>query len=269
MDKCLAHCQTHWDCIGYEAWTFEHKRFSYMEYNCDLYTSIADPYLLWGYNSYDNPHYRKSFKCAVNEDFYKSNFQNLVSYPDGVIGNTVDGICEKSDTNFGIVDYQKMTGIEFITADDKNILSAGLFKKPTDCARPCFEWPGCSSFYSVPADSLYGTMWDCKLIIGRAGKMKNDAVQIAGMLHDGLCPSNVFSQTYTKISEFVCLFQTPDEAKNLADSIIETNTGNANTPLHRWIYTREYNPFRVSSQYVTLSMPNMQGNDRQYRRVPH
>ena len=260
MDKCLAHCQTHWDCIGYEAWTFEHKRFSYMEYNCDLYTSIADPYLLWGYNSYDNPHYRKSFKCAVNEDFYKSNFQNLVSYPDGVIGNTVAGICEKLNTSFGIVDYRKMTGIEFITADDKNIITTG--SNPGDCARRCFELAGCSSFYAT-------TALECKLIIGRAGKMKNDSVQIAGMLHDGLCPSNVFSQTFTKISEFVCVFQTPDEAKNLADSIVETNTGNANTPVHRWTYTREYNPFRVSSQYVTLSMPDMQGNDRRYRRVLH
>ena len=243
-----------------------------MEYNCDLYTSIMEPYLSWSYSSFDNSEYRKTLKCAVNEDFYKSNFQNLVSYPDGVIGNTVDGICEMVNTNFGIVDYRKMTGIEFITADEKNII--GLFKKPTDCARRCFEWPGCSSFYSyVPADSLYGTMWDCKLIIGRAAKMKNDATGMhlvhAGMLHDGLCPTNVFSQTYTKISEFVCLFQTPDEAKSLVDSIIETNTGNANTPLHRWIYTREYNPFRISSQYVTLSMPDMQGNDRRYRRVPH
>ena len=279
MDTCLAHCRTHWDCLGFEAETLEHKRYGYMEYNCDLYTSISyrEPYLSWGYSSFDGTEYRKVLKCAVNEDYFKSNLQNMVPYPDGVIGNTVDGFCDHVNTNFGtngLVSYRKMTGIEFITADEKNIIES--FGAPFPCARKCFELAGCSSFYSyVPAPSL-GSTWNCKLIIGRAARVKNDATGIhlvhAGMLHDGLCPSLVgvvFSQTFTKISEFVCVFQTPDEAKNLADSIIETNTGNANTPLHRWTHTTEDNPFRVSSQYVTLSMPNMQGNDRQYRRVPH
>ena len=92
-------------------------------------------------------------------------------------------------------------------------------------------------------------------------------VKAAGKLSN-LCPQNAFKNTYKKKSQFYCLLFAPNGAESLVDDIVESNTGNANTPLNVWTFKKtSANPYTTSSQYVDVSLPNMGGTNRRYRPI--
>ena len=64
------------------------------------------------------------------------------------------------------------------------------------------------------------------------------------------------------------MFWAPDEADDITDRIVAANTGNSDTPLRQWIFEgRTDNPLIRTSQYVSISMADMEGNDTRYRPV--
>ena len=92
-------------------------------------------------------------------------------------------------------------------------------------------------------------------------------VKLSGKLSN-LCPQNAFKNTYTKKSQFYCLFFAPDGADTLVDDIVESNTVDPDTPLNVWTFKdTNSNPYTTSSQYVDISMPNMRGTNEKYRPI--
>ena len=258
MDKCLKYCLSHTGCKSFEVRTYENDDTSIEESSCYINDKNMYPPYLFPFANDGSAHvWTKTL--AVTQDYYESTLKDKVQLPDGSIGGTVEieGICDETSSNFGMVNYRQLGGFELNSIFEKNIIHQ---TDSSNCAAKCFETAGCSSFY---VDNN-----GCTYIIGRASKMvANNAVTESGMLHS-LCPSNAFQNTFKKVSEYYSLLQTPDDAQNLADSIVERNTGNPNTPLHVWSFeTRSNNPLTTSSQYVSVSLPDMQGNDAQLRVV--
>ena len=90
---------------------------------------------------------------------------------------------------------------------------------------------------------------------------------LTGGLTSG-CPSKSFRNTFTRRSQILCLFWAPDEADDIADSIFAANIGDSDTPLRSWSFvTLTDNPLIRSSQYVSITMPDMEGSDTRYRPV--
>ena len=59
-----------------------------------------------------------------------------------------------------------------------------------------------------------------------------------------------------------------DQGDALAESIAAENTGNSDIPLHAWSFkTQSDNPMVISSQYVSVKMSDMEGNDSRYRPI--
>ena len=178
------------------------------------------------------------------------------------------------NTAFGTgAKYISMEGIEFLTADSKNIVR----ESGPNCVARCFERAGCSAFFITGDYMLNNTV--CSFIIGDTnGIKKNSEVVDAGKISP-LCPMDAFTNTYTLTSKFLCIFFAPSEFQSIADAIVEQNTGNSNTPLRTWNFTT-YNstythnfttyhtsPIKSSSQYVSVGMINTSGNDARYRAV--
>ena len=199
---------------------------------------------------------------AVLQDYYDSNpsLFDTTWQPDGTTGietESIDGICDETNTEFGIVNYKLIDGMEFTSFDDKNIIRES---GSVNCAVRCFETAGCSAFF-VDGDG-------CTYIIGRAlYGLQNDNVTHSGILNN-LCPSTPFKNTFTRRSRFFCLIFAPNQGDALAESIAAENTGNSDIPLHAWSFkTQSDNPMVISSQYVSVKMSDMEGNDSRYRLV--
>ena len=178
--------------------------------------------------------------------------------PHGTAGGSVleiEGLCEKANTDFGIVNFKNTGATEFVTLNEKNIIRDPT---TTDCAAKCFETAGCSTFF---ADDN-----GCNYVIGfTSNAINNEKVTNSGMLHD-VCLTNAFQSTLTKVSEFYCLLSLPDEIQNAADSIIESNIANTDSPLRVWSFeTKTDNPMITTSQYVSVTIPK--GVKRQYNPI--
>ena len=270
LERCLEYCvNTTTLCYGIEVWAYENQQDLSTKDLCYIIESDIFQYPFvehWPANNGWTPtvailedHYHESKYYGLNMDHI---IEGLYKPADGtfVSTNEIDGICEKANTGFGQVNFRKLDGME-IKSEYKYVIQA---PDSTDCAATCFETAGCYAYF---VDNRVG----CNNVLGTPrGFIKNNAVTDSGMLHYGLCSVNAFTNTFTRRSEFYCLVQTPDEAQDLALSIVERNTGIPNSPIHVWsIKTINNNPLMTSSQYVSLSVPDMAGteSDRRLRLV--
>ena len=270
LDRCVAYCISNIGCIGVRVEIFEYDYHDYYDYNDEYQEECyitdqefyeIDPFV---YDSsidrpFDSPEWYIT-TIAVMQDFYELNSPIFERQPDGVIGGASadnGGLCDKTNTAFGMVDYRNLGPVSFSTHDDKNIIR---IEDSTNCAAKCFETAGCSSFF-VDENG-------CTYIIGRIYQKVEDAnITDSGILNN-FCPTNAFTSTFTKRSRLYCLIWAPDEAENIADSIVQSNIGNTETPLHVWSFeTKSNNPLMKSSQYVSLKQPDMKGDDRRYRPI--
>ena len=266
MDRCVAYCMSYTGCIGaaveeeyyYYQYYYGYEYDEYYEYEEHYeYCFITDrdfmsPYLV----SYEYQSDTSSFTStiAIMESYYQANSHFFVNPPDGSIGSNagVNDLCEQTVSGFGMVDYRNLGAVSFSTLEDKNIIRDSDSR---NCAAKCFDTAGCTSFF-VDDNG-------CNYIIGRTREiyLDNTDVTDSGLLHS-LCPTNAFQDTFIRRSRFYCLIWAPDEAGNIADSIVQQNTGNADTPLGVWSFeTRSNNPLIKSSQYVSIYQPDMQGDD--------
>ena len=197
----------------------------------------------------------------VAQDYYEANSWLFDYMPDGNSGGglvEIEGLCDETSSDFGMVNYRNIDGKVFTALDEKNVVRVP--GSTGDCGAQCFGKAGCSAFFE-DGDG-------CTYIIGQvSGVVANDDVTHAGAL-TGVCPSNSFRSTFTRRSEIFCLIWAPDEADNVADSIFAANIGDSDTPLRSWSFeTRTDNPLIRSSQYVSITMPDMEGSDTRYRPV--
>ena len=184
----------------------------------------------------------------------------MYSKPDvttGADSGKVEARCDQTNTGFGIINYKKIDGIEFTSAVDQNIIRE---TGQVNCAVRCFEKAGCSAFF---VDNN-----GCTYIIGEASYGdQNDNVTHSGTLNN-LCPSTSFTSTFTRRSQFFCLIWAPNQGDTLADSIVAQNAGNSANLLRSWSFeTQSNNPMVTSSQYVSVEMPDMEGNDSRFRPI--
>ena len=268
LDRCTSFCLSFTGCIAVMVVKFEWLAqteppplapdgFKYICYITD--SDLTKPNTPW--NNLQ-PSFSYTGVFAVLQDYYDSNPSLFDSewQPDGAMGTktvSIDGFCDETDTGFGIVNYKHVDGIEFTSYDDKNIIRES---GSVNCAVRCFETAGCSAFF-VDGDG-------CTYIIGRAlDGDHNDNVTQSGILNN-LCPSTPFKNTFTRRSQFFCLIFAPNQGDALAESIVAENTGNSDTPLRVWSFeTQSNNPMVTSSQYVSVEMPDMEGNDSKYRPI--
>ena len=235
----------------------------YSEYNCYIritqevsgasreYIKTTPYFVISQHFGYTMKFYNKLLKS-------KPEFVQLS--PDGTMGGKaaeIEGLCDETNTGFGIVNFKNAEATEFISLLDKNIIRDS---NSDDCAAKCFEAAGCSSFF-VDDNG-------CNYIIGfTSNAIQNDKVTKSGILHD-VCPANAFHSKFTKVSIFYCLMWSPDESESVADSIVEQNLGNADIPLRQWSFeTKGNNPMITSSQYVSLTMTNMRGENKRWRPI--
>ena len=227
--------------------------------NINLDEFVDGPYC-WGSTCYNPEDMSLTLTFGVFRDYYKANPQFLPSNePDGTLNanyNAVKGVCDETPTAFGNVNYRRMEGNAFLTADDKNIIR----ESGSNCAARCFERAGCTAFYTTDDG--------CTFVIGYAFGVKRDPeVSEAGKIHT-ICPNTAFKSTFTLVSRFSCIFFAPSEADSIAEDIVEQNTGESDTPLRTWQFTTENNsPMITSSQYVSIKMLDTSGNDARYRLV--
>ena len=261
LEKCVNYCSKVKDCVATYAesrhWTQTGENWGY---SCRLATS----YYVRGSKPYDwsGPEQFKTYSFAVQKDFYEENSSLFNSEPDGstaqIASTANEGLCDAAETGFGMVDYRKFNGIEFASIKKENIIQD---EGENECPKSCFETAGCSAFFVENND--------CTLVIGPNYAIENNAVAQSGLL-DGVCPSSAFQNTFIRRSQFYCLIFTPNEADSLADDIVEFNTGNPNTRLHAWLFKTEKTNKKqmlASSQYVSLSMLDLDGFDSRYRQV--
>ena len=202
---------------------------------------------------------KRTSTLAIVQDYYKENCSVFSAPEDCVI--EIEGlsgpVCDETNSYFGMVNYLNLDGKVLSAFDDKNVVREEGFTG--NCARRCFGRAGCSAFFED------GDV--CSYIIGRYSSSveSNSQVALSGALN-GRCPSTSFRSSFTRRSQFFCLILTPDEANDLADDIVAANTGNVDTPLRQWKFEgRTANPLIRTSQYVSISMPDMEGNDTRYR----
>ena len=270
FDRCTSYCLSFTGCIAVMLLRFEWLApseppnwmawapdgFSYSCYITD--NNLTKPNTPWN-NIQPSWSYTGDF--AVVKDYFDSNPSLFTLAPDGTTGtetDKIDGLCDATNTGFGVVNYKRISGFEFTSLDDKNVIRES--GSVNNCAVRCFETAGCSAFF-VDGDG-------CTYIIGRASYGdQNDDVTHSGKLNN-LCPSTAFKNTFTRRSQFFCLIFVPNQGDTLADRIVAENTNNSDTPLRVWSFeTRSNNPMVTSSQYVSVEMPDMEGNDRRYRPV--
>ena len=264
-ERCASYCLATTDCVGMAVTKIEydpqyypnHQDYEYCYINKGDYYGNTD---CWGTtcNPTYNYRYTQTIIQGVFRDFYDANPTYFDWEIDGVIGTNTetDGTCGETSTGFGDVNYKNTKGVAYSTADSKNVVR----ESGTNCAVRCFEKAGCTAFFHAE----HG----CTFIIGAiSGEVQDTTVGESGML-DAICPSTAFSNTYTRRSQFYCLFFAPSDAGNTADALVARNTGNANTPLRVWSFeVQTNNPMVTTSQYVTVEMPNVAGNYARYRPV--
>ena len=238
----------------------------------------------------------------ATEDFFVTNPFPVPPRPDGsmdiLIDTAEDEICDQAMTDFGVVNFRKTDGTEFISWDAKNVVRENIAGYTKSCAARCFEKAGCSAYYrdntscifiiGYAVSGKFDSTNDPEYYDPESGEFWNYTEQVpneypnefyeefgarssliaaSGRL-DNLCPQDAFKNTYTKKSQFYCLFFSPDEADSIADDIVDNNTGDPDTPLDVWSFEIETtNPLTTSSQYVELSMPELDGTRSKYRPV--
>ena len=261
MDRCVAYCLTYDGCIMTAVTRHEYiKSSTPVDWKC----YIGDGDFISADDSWSNPSMYISYtiQFAVFRDYYEANPEFLYWDIDGTIGSVelaeVDGICDKTDTGFGSVNYRNTEGYAY-TQEARNIIRES---NSDNCAVKCFEKAGCSAFF-VDDDG-------CTFVIGHTTGdelVKNDAVTDSGMLLPGVCPLEAFTNSFTLRSQFYCLLWYPDQAESITDRILQANA-EADTPLRSWLFeTRSNNPMITSSQYVNVEMPDMAGPDYRFRPV--
>ena len=277
IDKCQRHCLSVPGCIAFEAWQDINWKNEIVQqcytgqnsidYSEDYYSLNEFVYPYMEYVGYPN------VVVAMSKEFYENLEIQPDNPPDGAIVNGViidgqvnfDGYCDKVDTgsSFGQVNYRTFDKIKFVPFYPKNIITESTIST-SQCAVKCFEKAGCTAFFMVDND--------CSFIIGPASKREeNNAVTGSGQLSPSVCPLTAFTTTYIKKSYMSYIFTTQIEAEDMADSIVEENTGNVNTPLRDWIFKTTNNyPMTKSSQYISVSIhseTNWMGNT--YRKGSH
>ena len=260
FDRCFSYCLGYNGCIAaLPLRTLSVSSGEYVHGQCFITTQVLTGEI--EYFKRVSTQFILTPTIGVTKAFYEQNPQYFPIEADGYSGSDdveIEGLCDETNTGFGMVGYRKLDKTDFRSMDDKNVIRDS---GSTNCAAKCFETAGCSSFY-VDDDG-------CTYVIGHSIRNKNDAITEAGMIHD-LCPTKAFTSTFIRRSQFFCLIWAPNEADNIADSIVRSNTANSNTPLRAWSFetkTSSGNPMYASSQYVSVSMPNMSGTDRRYRPV--
>ena len=265
LERCASYCFSFREgqnrCIVAEIWNIKHGATQTVYEDCAIATHLGPPWISpWKSMSW-NGWSSTGSKLIVLKDFYESN-RSSINYrkPDRIIGNVAEpkDLCSESNTDFGVVKYSSTGSFKFLATDDKNIIRES---NKFNCAGRCFEKAGCSAFY-VDDNG-------CTFVIGNAfGKVKNDDVTSSGMLNDGICPSKAFKNSFTRKSQFSCLFYTSDDADKIADTLVLNNAGNSNATLREWSFeTGTGYPLVTSSQYINVEMQNLDGYYEKYRPV--
>ena len=273
LERCASYCVSHYNCMSI---------FISFDYYVKCHISgggIEKPpsyaWFKWTTIVPDEKYFQRDnirSIIAYTKDYYQSNLEKFNQIePTGTVGGEnveIQGLCDKTTTGFGTVNYKTYENVGYVASDDKNVIRES---DTSNCAKNCFEKAGCSAFF-LDAN-------ECSYIIGTYETSQNDDVIESGNLSaNRLCPSNPFKSYYTRRSQFYCLIWAPAQAENLADLIIQENTGNPDSPLGVWSFQTPstensvMSPFNYlsenaiisSSQYVTLSMPDMEGNDGRY-----
>ena len=271
LDQCTSYCLSFTGCIAVMVVKFEWLAQTEppiwapdgVSFKCYITDSDLTQHTPW---SNLQPSWSYTGVFAVLQDYYDSNPSLFDStwHPDGTTGienESIDGLCDETNTGFGIVNYKLIDGIEFTSYDGKNIIRES---GSVNCAVRCFETAGCSAFF-VDGDG-------CTYIIGRAlygnqNGSQNDNVTQSGILSN-LCPSTSFKNTFTRRSRFFCLIFAPNQGDALADRIVAENIADSDTPLRAWSFeTQSNNPMVTSSQYISVKMPDMWGGDSRYRPI--
>ena len=257
LDQCVSYCLSHDGCIAAQTLDISSNSVDVS------YCSMCDSNMTSAPEFFDGSFgdYQKTWNLAVVKDYYEENCFYLNDTPDDCeVEGLTDLLCDETRSYFGIVNYLNLDGKVLAAFDDKNVVREQGFSS-NNCARRCFGRAGCSAFFHDGDE--------CSYIIGQysASVESNTQVTLSGALN-GICPSTAFRSSFTRRSQFFCLFWAPDEADDITDSIVAANTGNVDTPLRQWKFEgRTANPLIRTSQYVSISMPDMVGNDARYRPV--
>ena len=275
LDQCVSYCLSHDGCIAAQTldliYDDENYYFYYDPYD-SRHCEICDSFMTSKpvYRTYPNNYgTQRTWNLAVVKDYYDENCFYLSDNPDDCvieIEGLSDGLCGETRSYFGKVNYLNLDGKVLAALDEKNVVQEQGFSS-TNCARRCFGRAGCSAFF-YDGD-------ECSYIIGAYSSSveSNTQVALSGALN-GICPSTAFRSSFTRRSQFYCLIWAPDEADDITDRIVAVNTGNSDTPLRQWIFEgRTDNPLIRTSQYISISMPDMEGiqdtdkSDTRYRQV--
>ena len=249
FEQCTEYCIDTDDCVA----VFIRRLENLFGANEECFINNGDFRRLtcWGSTCRDPDNLSETTQLGVFRDYYKDNSDFITDFfpsnePDGTVRANYDdlkGVCDEANSVFGDVNYRNMEGNRFLTADSKNVV-----REPgPNCAAKCFGKAGCSAFYTT-ADG-------CTFILGYAyAATITSGVTKAGKIHT-VCPNNAFQNTYTRVSQFNCVFFSPLDAESIAEDIVEQNTGNPNTPLRVWNYeTKSNSPMTTSSQYVSVEV---------------
>jgi len=260
-ETCADYCLASDGCTGMAVTIYKPSPTSSTTYYCyvtySVYSSGPD---CWGTNCRDSSNMSHTIIFAVFRDYYESNPENLpTDTPDGTIGASyeeVEGVCDTTSTVYGDVNFEETKSVEYSSEDSKNIVREKL---ETNCAAQCFAKAGCSAFYGIDDG--------CTFIMGQP-EVGSEASNIgeSGVINK-LCPNTAFTTTFSRKSEFYCLFFAPSDAGNIANDIVQENTGNVNTPLRTWSFRTEKDDKMLVSQYVSIDMPNTSGYYATYRPV--
>ena len=268
FDRCVSYCLSHTGCIAVQPFTsykrnthqsVVHSRICYMidqgfsrpieSYRPDFYQTVESDHAV--------------ISLVVKHDYYISNPHLFNVEPEGFTGGSsdveIEGLCDEINTGFGMINYRNLNGIEFTSKDDYNVIRVS---DSVNCAVKCFETAGCSAFFVENGG--------CTYIIGNSLRKKNDAVTDSGILSNGLCPTTAFENSFIRRGQMFGLIFAPHEAEDLALLIRRKNGGIPNNPFHVWRFDTQKiteNSMLSSSQFVSVSMPDMYGPDKRYRPI--
>ena len=220
-ERCAAYCLGYAGCVGFETNRNHKKNEGIVKEVCfALLEDFNYPYMEY-WKDDDTKEYWNVQTIAMLQSYYKNLQTPTVKPPDGVINGEIkiNGICKEVVNRMGKVNYREFDKTEFYALEQRNVFqaSSGPWAK-YNCPRSCFESAGCSAFF-VEGDACHWVM------SAPSSKADNSAVNLAGMLHSGLCPNTAFTNTFTKRSEVYCLLQTQNEAEDLIQSLLQANTG--------------------------------------------
>jgi len=157
--------------------------------------------------------------------------------------------CTSMSTDYGIVKYIETTPTKYSTANFKN----EIFHQSGDCADNCLHTAGCYSFTDDGAD--------CINIIGAfRDEGEDQSVIDSGKLTSQCDNSAVLAQSFSKVSEFKCQFQTAAETDDVIAQLLADNGLQASVPLDSWI-PQNLGGGQSKSQFVHLSSGTLDGEE--------